>query len=319
MTVLCYSSLMRSVSPLNISGNKVKKVTHPIIPYKITLFSKRTNTSRLLYKEFVVAMKKTKQKTNVSVEGKWNRDIGYMHEGTLKDIRLATRNTYLQAFHYRIVQRIISTNTFLFKLGKCETPLCTFCKSVNETLYHILWECEVVQNFRDEVKTCMKDTYNVEIRFTVQSWIFPRVEEESLLNILVITLAKLVIFKSKYKKQLPNIPHFRSLLRFEAEKEEKCARSTLARERFMNEWGNVSKTLSNLPEISAPHAPSQSVAHKASTSTSQNPAPISTQRGAAVVVSCWRPSGGRPVTRPAPVCRRPGLTAVARPVALLSG
>ena len=297
MNFLCHSSLIKSISTLNINNNEVQKIEYPIIPYKITLFSKSTNTSRLLYNAFVLAM--NKQKTTLSVERKWQRDIGCMYEGTLKDIRRSTRNTYLQAFHYRIVKRIISTNTFLFKLGKCETPLCTFCSLVNETLYHILWECEVVQNFINEVMTFLKDTYNVIIQFKVDSWIFPRASEESLLNILIITMAKLVIFKSKYKNQPPNIQHFQSLLKLEVEKEEKCAKTTKSREKFMSKWGNVTKILSNCSQSAPLYTPSQSNAHQLSIHTSRSPSSISPQSGASVVVGRRQAPGGRSREAPA--------------------
>ena len=128
MTFLCHSSMLRSITPLNISSNDIMNIKHPILPYKIALLSTKTNMSRVAYEELVIAMNKHNNSTSTqnSVERKWCRDIDCMHEGTMKDIRLATRNTYLQSFHYRIVNRIISTNTFLFKLGKSESPLLHF-------------------------------------------------------------------------------------------------------------------------------------------------------------------------------------------------
>ena len=41
----------------------------------------------------MIAMSKQK---SLSVEKKWYRDIGYLSEGTLKDIRISAGNTYLQ-------------------------------------------------------------------------------------------------------------------------------------------------------------------------------------------------------------------------------
>ena len=253
MTFLCHSSLIRSISASNIGSDAVRNVAQPIIPYKIAILSNKVNTSRLMYYKLVSAM--NKHHTNTSVYKKWCRDVGCMNEGTLKDIRLSSRNTYLQTFHYRMVKRIISTNTFLFRLGKSDTPLCTFCGLVDETLYHILWGCEVAQTFLNEVITYMKDTYDVTIQFTVQSWFFPRITEEGQLNILIITLTKLVIFKSKYQKGLPSIQHLHSLLRLEAEKEHKCARSDKLLHEFTSKWGNVTKILTNSFDGGLPNTP----------------------------------------------------------------
>ena len=188
-----------------------------------------------------------------------------MYEGTLHDVRLSTHNTYLQTFHYRIVKRIISTNTFLFRLGKSESPLCTFCKSSNETLYHILWNCEKVKLFLKEIIKYFKDSYNVTLQFVASSWFFPRVAVESYLNILIVTIIKLTIFKYKYKNQLPSVSFFYTLLRIEAEKEEMSARNEKSREKFMSKWGNVTRILSNT-------TPTRSLA--VSTQSSIYPSPV---------------------------------------------
>ena len=99
--------------------------------------------------------------------------------------------------------------------------MCTFCKTRSETLYHILWECGDVQAYFKELVAYLKEEYNLTIVLTSESLVFPRVANESKLIILIITIAKQVIFKSKYKDELPNIYTFRSLLKTEAEKEKK--------------------------------------------------------------------------------------------------
>ena len=49
-----------------------------------------------------------------------------------------------------------------------------------------------MQSFLKEIVRHMRNKYNVNIQFVVQSWFFPRVSESSLINILIITLTKLV-------------------------------------------------------------------------------------------------------------------------------
>ena len=112
-------------------------------------------------------------------------------------------------------------------------------------------------------------------------------------------MAKLVIFKSKYRKQLPNVQYFWSRLKLEEEKEEKCARNMKAGEKFMSKWANLPRILSASSETSPLHTPSQSIAQRASTNASHSPAYMSTQTSADVVAGRRRPSGGR--VRDAPV------------------
>ena len=250
MTFLCYQSLIRSIL-LETDANTIKEVTYPIMPYKITLLFTKSIISRIAYCEFINAMNKTlsDHSSETLIQRKWRRDIGYNINGTLRDIRSSTSNTYLQAFHYRIVTRIIATNTFLFRIGRSETPLCTFCKLCNETLIHILWECEIVQTFIKEVITYLKDSYNAIIQYNMRSWIFPRTADLSDINIIAITLIKLVIFKSKYKGRRPCIGHFHALLKTEAEKEDRSAARKNISNIFLQKWKNVSKILTSATNL----------------------------------------------------------------------
>ena len=184
------------------------------------------------------------QSTQNHIKRKWIRDVGCMHEGTMHDIRQATGNTYLQTFHYRIINRIISTNTFLYRIGKFESPMCTFCNEDSETLYHILWECKIVKDYLKDIATYLNDEYSLTINFTVQSWIFPRLADESRLNILIFTLAKQVIFRARYESQRPRKDQFHFKLKREAENENKSAVRHKSIDKFLSKWGNVSKIVS---------------------------------------------------------------------------
>ena len=68
-----------------------------------------------------------------------------------------------------------------------------------------------VQTFLKEIIAYFKETYNITMQFAVNSWFFPQVAEQNHVKILIATIIKLVIFKSKYKNQLPNIPYLHSL------------------------------------------------------------------------------------------------------------
>ena len=245
MTFLCHSSLIRSIAPYTESLKSICKAPYPIIPYKIALLAKRTNLSRLAYLKFIASLDEAKLNPQIksNMERKWLRDIGCVHEGTLRDVRLCTNSTYLQTFHYRVVSRIISTNTFLHRIERSENKLCTFCNTSDETLVHLFWGCTLVEKYLEEIMKYLTDKYNVVIKFNIQSWFFPRVAEESKLNILIITLAKLGIYKAKYKERPPNMKHFISLLKLEAEKEQRSAARRKAMDIFTQKWGTVSKIL----------------------------------------------------------------------------
>ena len=246
MTYLCYLSLIRSLPAQMRSPHPVPKIPRPIIPFKIAILAKKSNVSRLAYRELIKNAHRqfASSSSQTRLEHKWCRDVGVMREGTMRDIRLSTRNTYLQAFHYRIVSRIISTNTFLFRIGKSDSPLCSFCQSSNETLLHFFWECAVVQDFIKQLSAYVEKEFSMTPSFTAHSWFFPSIAEERHLNVLIITIGKLVIFRAKYREDTPNVQHFHSLLKIEAQKEKLLAIRTNTREAFLRKWGNLSNIFS---------------------------------------------------------------------------
>ena len=46
--------------------------------------------------------------------------------------------------------KILDTNTLLYKIKLIGGPKCTFCNKTDETIEHLLWECECVKRFLNE-------------------------------------------------------------------------------------------------------------------------------------------------------------------------
>lgn len=55
-------------------------------------------------------------------------------------------NNKLQCLQYRIDHCIIATYQYLVKLKLTDEPLCTFCKSENESIEHLFLNCNTIQN-----------------------------------------------------------------------------------------------------------------------------------------------------------------------------
>ena len=179
MTFLCYSSLIRSIPP-RVCNSSPKYIAYPVLPYKIALLGSKRDIAQIAYKHFILDIK-TKHVNELGLlTRKWNRDTGIMQEGTLVDVRKSTKSTYLQSFHFRIIARIISTNTFLFRIGRSESHLCTFCNLYSETLKHILWDCHHVKGFIQEIKLHLFDRYNFTLDIDLSVWFFPTLGKKQL-------------------------------------------------------------------------------------------------------------------------------------------
>ena len=239
MTFLCYASLISSLPNIVKTTNFISKIVYPVIPYKISLLHGKTKISRLAYREFQLSMKPNHRKSQTKLENKWIRDINCFNLGTMCDIRLVTKNTYLQAFHFRLISRIISTKHFLHTIGIAESNQCTFCSSSIETLFHLFWDCSHAQVFISEIKQKLTNEFNIKFNVSKSTWFFPNLKECTDLEILVITIGKLTIYKAQNRNIPLSINHFLNSLKLEVEKELHLARITDRMENFKRKWSQL--------------------------------------------------------------------------------
>jgi hypothetical protein len=93
----------------------------------------------------------------LNIQSKWEKEV---HKGiVIEDYNWSciycipfsvTKDTKLQNFQYKLVHRILITNSFLYKCELKETELCTFCTETKESLVsilHYLWGCPVAKRF----------------------------------------------------------------------------------------------------------------------------------------------------------------------------
>ena len=237
MTFLCYASLIRSLPNIVKKTNYTGKILYPLIPYKVGLMNGSIKMSRLAYKEFQESVRSKHKKSQERIEYKWNRDIQCFQFGTMYDISLVTKNTYLQAFHFRLISRIVPTKRFLHIVGISENNLCSFCSTSIETLPHLFWDCESTQRFISDIKRKLSSMFNTNYTVSKKTWFFPNVKECTELEILVTTIGKVTIYKAQAKQISLSINHFFNNLRLEAEKEMHLARSKDSVEQFNAKWG----------------------------------------------------------------------------------
>ena len=56
-------------------------------------------------------------------------------------------DTKLRELKYKILNRYLTMNAFLHKIGLIASPLCTFCGSKSESLEHLLITCPFTHDF----------------------------------------------------------------------------------------------------------------------------------------------------------------------------
>ncbi|KAK3096175.1 hypothetical protein FSP39_024025 [Pinctada imbricata] len=88
---------------------------------------------------------------------KWKNEID-LRDNETEDFscysiaKTCTKETKLIYFQYKLLNRILTTNVFLKKIGKREDDLCTFCKENSGTLNHLFFECHTVKEFWNDCR-----------------------------------------------------------------------------------------------------------------------------------------------------------------------
>ena len=147
--------------------------------------------------------------------------------------------TYLLSFHFRVITRIIATNRFLHILGITDSPQCGFCNIHIENIVHLFWECEHTQAFIERVKHQVFRNFHMTLNVTKTHWFFPTLENLKQIEIIIITIAKVVIYKAKRNQQKSTLQHFLAALCLEAQKEYDHAIRYDKLRKFNDKWGQV--------------------------------------------------------------------------------
>ena len=81
---------------------------------------------------------------------KWNETYPNLNWSNIfSKCRKITVDTKLKWFQIRLLHSILPTNRFLYICNIKDSSTCSFCKTEEETITHLIWSCPVVQAFSD--------------------------------------------------------------------------------------------------------------------------------------------------------------------------
>ena len=146
---------------------------------------------------------------------KWTKELGltkpeFWWERVANNVVRKVTDVKLRWFQYRIVHRIISTNTYLYKIGIKQSSLCSLCMKEPETISHLFCFCKVTTNFWEEVFKWIRDVTGKHIAVTECDKIFGfEYVEIPILNHIII-LPKYHIYRQKMNNLLPSIVSFKN-------------------------------------------------------------------------------------------------------------
>ena len=80
-----------------------------------------------------------------------------------RDILNYIKEVKLLDFQYKILNRILATNRFLYKIKPIVTDKCWYCKK-SESITHIFFSCEKVKGFWKELKKWLLNNANISLK-----------------------------------------------------------------------------------------------------------------------------------------------------------
>ena len=115
-------------------------------------------------------------------------------------------------FQFKILNNILPLNYKLFKMKLIPSPHCSFGCSQNETVEHIMWTCQVTQEFWSNLTVPLS---NIDLSFLNERSVITGVTETRKNKVLlnkIILVAKQSIYTNRCNGTLPCIPLFKTLL-----------------------------------------------------------------------------------------------------------
>ena len=121
-------------------------------------------------------------------EQKWLRHFDYLNTVTWKkmyaQIHHYIKDPKLIWFQFRIFHHILTTNKFAYKIWISDSPLCIFWDSEEETIVHVLWECDNMQRFLHHIETWLQ-SYDFQFQFEKLSFLLVNSMERNESNLIM--------------------------------------------------------------------------------------------------------------------------------------
>ena len=134
------------------------------VGWKSVINNNKFNTRCNIYSSYLMQNKKGSrifydiiEKVNqLNVNDKWVAEVGDISDNDLRLFNASIskfREVKLQDFQFKMNNKILITNYFLWKIGKINNNLCSYCKEHPEKNNHLFLTCAKVQEFWNSLKT----------------------------------------------------------------------------------------------------------------------------------------------------------------------
>ena len=195
----------------SIISKQRSNLHYPIENILIKRIKADKKPSKLFYSLIVTAF----VESPVASQNKWKEEIQEINIEnwpfwyTLP--KATTLDTKMQFFQYKILHRILVTNSKLLLYGINENDRCTFCDRFKESIIHLLWECVYTKGFITKVREWLGNLNAVNV-LDRTIFIFGVKEGESSVNTVLIW-TKYFIYWCRCKGVKPDFHHYKMFIK----------------------------------------------------------------------------------------------------------
>lgn len=128
-----------------------------------------------------------------------------------------TIESRFRSFYFKIFHKAIGFKDFLYKIKRVDSPNCSFCNKVPETLIHIFCDCEVVVPLWKEILTILRSKYDPNLSFSKFEKIFG-IDKDSLVTFIILC-TKYYIYRCKFQDKRPSVTALKAFIKMQRETE----------------------------------------------------------------------------------------------------
>ena len=217
---------------------QVYQLERPFIPQHISLFFQCKQGCRNIYNKV-----KTKE-VECGYRAKWNKDLGIQIDNTTWRrvfylIFNVEQDNNLIWFQYKLIHRILGTNSQMYKMSIEKSDKCRVCQSDSETFIHLFVKCRYVVDLWKDLEIWIHSTLGKLINFSPLDIILGYLHRDNQyipINILIAT-TKYYIFKSALNKSVPNISGLKNKLKKKYEEQFYINSECDFGEKLYTSWG----------------------------------------------------------------------------------
>jgi len=200
-SVLC--SVKSRLKHLFQSNVKVMSIPRPFIPFHLSLILKDKKGCKNICNHLLTK----RQPKSIT---KWSTKLGHdLSENEWKIFSLipfkCTLDVKFRWFQYRLLNRILTTNVFMYYIGQRNNDLCTFCNKESESIIHLFLECERVKPILIQLQTWITDKLGITATFNKNNILFGLDLRKCNHAInLILILTKFYIYKKRCQNSYPS-------------------------------------------------------------------------------------------------------------------